>query len=183
MFKPINKSEAAANKSRAMETETIKNGAIPKSLTSRGNQFKVFAVVFICSLFALSTLNSCDKTKKFDGTTWEGDGEKIINAYGSKYTYKGPITISFSSGGNADIKASLKDSKDGDKVNCKGSATYTYDGKNMSIRVKWKSLTAEQFDEEDLLKKFDEETWNGTVDKTTMTLKNVFEENVTFSKQ
>ena len=177
MYHLLSKEAASANSCRAMETrDHTKNGVSPKDQMSRGNQLKIFFVIFLCSIFVLTTFNSCDKSKKMDGTNWEGDCDFVDSYDGEKYS--GTISISFA-GDEADIvaKFKIKDIYYGDSWNeiYKGTATYTLDKKDINIKIKWK----EDYDIDYL----DDGRWRGTIDKTTMTLKNVFGETVKFKKQ
>ena len=174
MFKKINtkKEEAVI----AMESrDHLSNGVSPKDHTNRVNQLKVFAIVLFCSLFTLTTLHSCDKSKKLDGTTWEGECGFDDPTEGN-ITHEGTVSISFTSE-NADIiaKFKVKDTYYGGTENetHKGTATYTCEKNNISIKIKW---DGEMYG-------LDDGKWNGTFDETIITLKNVFGETVKFKKQ
>ena len=149
-----------------------------------------FAIILV-SLFVLTSLQSCDKAKQFEGTTWKSntfetvkilqnididdDGDPIIVR--DTVNFKLIVTISFSKE-NADVVANLSYTHpflgyvNGNE---KGTASYSYKKKDMSVNVRWNRPTAM-----DIL---DQGMWKGTADKTTMTLKNVFDETVTFTKQ
>ena len=111
-----------------------------------------------------------------DGTNWEGDCD-FVAPYDNEVKFSGTISISFA-GDAADIvaKFKVKDIYLDDTWNetYKGTATYTLDKKNINIKVKWK---------DDGVDNIDDGKWTGTIDKTTMTLRNVFGETVNFKKQ
>ena len=98
----VNVDERVAGFSGVMETKTVqKNGMCLKRLMSKWNQlmsvkradvklnFEMksmyakakFAVILVFYLFVFTTLPSCDKSKQFDGTTWEGDCDFYSSDY------------------------------------------------------------------------------------------------------
>ena len=171
-------SEAAVKRDREMGAETIlKTRESLKIHKSKGNQLMSIVSIFFFSLFVMTSLQSCDKAKALDGTTWNGECD-FVDPDDDDITYKGTVTISFV-GDNADIVAKLKgkDAYDGYTWTFteKGTASYTYEKKTITLRVKWKD------DDMDYL---DDGKWTGTVDTKagTMKLKNVFGEAVTFKK-
>jgi len=135
-----------------------------------------FRTILALVLFTLLSLQSCDKAKQLEGTTWEGDCDFTVDRWDEKYD--GTITISFAAD-DADVvaKFKVKDTYYGDTYteNHKATATYTCEKDVVTLRIKWK--TGESFIDD-----IDDGKWSGTFDKTTMTLKNVFGETVRFKK-
>jgi hypothetical protein len=127
---------------------------------------KLWAMIFC--LIASASFNSCDKAKQLEGTTWEGDCDFYSNYYGR---HDGTVSIYFTTT-DADIRADFKN--DGDKVICKGTANYSCDKDQISIRIRWK---------DDWIDDIDDGRWTGKVEKNTMTLRNVFGETVRFKKR
>ena len=161
---------------------------------------KTLAFVLV-SLFAL-IFNSCEKTNKLlEGKTWseyisfydppEAENYPFISQYDPGYfdSYSGRVTIEFTTKEEADVsvKFTVREyyykyisesygwmkSDDGQYEEIyKGVATYTCEGNDVSLRVKWKN--PEAYD-------FDDGKWTGTVDNLhQMTLKNVFGKTVIF---
>jgi hypothetical protein len=135
------------------------------------NSKTVVSILFL-GFFTLTILNSCDKTKKFDGSTWTGDYSSTLD--GDKVS--STITLSFN-GDQVTISGKIKYSGyGGDTEPVKATGNYTYEKKKMSINVTWKS-------DSEWMEYYDEGRWTGSVDKTTMTLNNVIGETVKFTKQ
>jgi hypothetical protein len=144
---------------------------------------KTFFVILFFSFFMLTILNSCDKTKKFDGTTWVGDytGTVYGGEYGDiKVDIKGKITLSFT-GNEVDIKAKVKETyvyqyqTYTDEETYKATGRYKYEKKKMTITL---SDDDDWFESE-----YDDGKWTGTVEKKEMTLSGVIGERVTFTKE
>ncbi|MDR0605267.1 MAG: hypothetical protein LBG80_13270 [Bacteroidales bacterium] len=130
-------------------------------------KLKVTAIIMFIGFFTVTVLNSCDKTKQFDDTTWVGkyDGDEG----------EGEIILSFS---GDQVKAALKIEEGGGLPPHRYESnlvTYTYEKKKMRFTPKWK--------DDDLDDEYDDDAWSGTVDKTSMKLNNVLGESVTFKKQ
>jgi len=143
-----------------------------------------FLVILSFVLLTLIGFYACDKKPdeiKLDGTAWEGDCDfMFVTPDGEgKYQFDGTITIDFAKD-DADVvaKFKLKDMYYGDTENVtfKGTAKYTYEseGDKITVRVNWKGEEPYIYG--------DDGKWTGTVDQTTMTLKNVFGETVKFKK-
>ena len=184
MFNFFSKQETAiVNRDNGVVADsTIKTRANLKSHTSRGYQMMSIFTIFIFSLFVMITLQSCDKAKALDGTTWDGNGSFSYTEYGCSSKGDGTISISLTAG-SADVSAKFKVKDcDSDTWNetYKGSGTYTYDKGNITLNIKWK----ENEDAYPEIDDIDNGKWTGTVDTKagTMNLKNVFGESVTFKK-
>ena len=137
------------------------------------------------SLFALTSLQSCNKEKQFEGTSWESSSFNISETYFDFWleelvtvNYKMTVNVSFNKNNDADIivKLSYIDPRTELPANnvITGRATYSYEKKEMVINVKW---TAEN------MYSIDGGHWTGTVSGTSMALKNVFNQNLTFTKK
>ena len=130
-------------------------------------------------LFTITSLSSCDKAKGLEGTTWEGDFDFmfVTDDGDGRYQFDGTITLDFTAD-EADViaKFKMRDMDDGytENLTFKGRAKYTYESDKITLKVNWKNEEAYVYG--------DEGKWTGTVDKTTMTLKNVFGETVKFKK-
>ena len=121
---------------------------------------------------ALTTFfTSCGKDESLDGQTWVSEsftGQRVSP------NYKCVITLSFTEDQtNAAIR--WKDADDDDTGSCTAKGTYTYDKKEVKIKV---ANAAEGIDE----------TWIGKVDNKTMTLNVVMstwgvDSQVKFTKQ
>ena len=141
---------------------------------------------FLTILFIALTLigfYSCDKKPdeiKLNGTTWVGDCDFIFEVYDDgyyKYDFNGTITIDFTED-KADVVAKFKmidpDYPIPENLTFKGTGTYTRENDNITVRVSWKTDEPYVYG--------DEGKWTGTIDNTTMILRNVFGETVRFKK-
>ena len=143
-----------------------------------------FAIILV-SLFVLTSLQSCDKAKQFEGTTWKSSSFKtsenvLIDPLDEEWVtvnYTIIVTISFNKD-DADISAEASfinpSTNLPDKSLVKGTAKWTYNKKDMSVNARWNTSSVYNLDKGN---------WTGTADKTTMTLKDVFGETVKFTKQ
>ena len=137
------------------------------------------------SLFALTSLQSCNKEKQFEGTTWESSSFDVSETFFDPWSedlvtvnYKMTVTVSFNKNNDADIivKASYVHwiTELPTVTIVKGTASYTYKKDEMSINVKWNAES---------MYALDGGNWKGTVSGTSMALKNVFNQNLTFTKK
>ena len=154
--------------------------------------------VFMMSLLLSASFYSCDKdnapVKDLKDTFWREpivfcDPPDVQEDHVHFFEYKGTISIDFATKDEADIIAnfdvheySYEYTEYGERVlggwggwkeNHKGTATYTYKGNEVSIRIRWRDDDAYDIDNG---------RWTGTVNGNEMNLRNVFGQNVTFFK-
>ena len=148
------------------------------------NSKATVAIILVISLFVLTNLQSCDKAKQFEGTTWESSSfkvsEELYNPWEDEFItveYTITVTISFNKDdANVVARASFIDPNTDFPTNSTviGTAKYTYKKKDMSVNVTWNVASVYGIDNGN---------WKGTVNNTTMTLNNVFNQTVTFTKK
>ena len=137
-------------------------------------------VILVISLLVFTCFYSCDKTKQLEGTTWEGNCQ-FDDPYDKYVHYNGRITLCFA-GNQTDVTAIFEASDDSYKddgtwkVNYKGSANYTFENRNITIKINWKGHSTEW---EDYI---DKGKWMGKANKTEMTLNDVFNQTIVFKK-
>ncbi|MDR1878428.1 MAG: hypothetical protein LBQ64_02555 [Bacteroidales bacterium] len=143
-------------------------------------------IMIALSFFALTTLNSCDKIKKYDGTIWTAQLTKYVDEdkIDSKITLSFvDNSVSISSKCEMVLTHTYYDYYTGQEVTVtdttiwtdRGSGIYTCNKKDIVINV----------EEESYFNNFElGSPWKGTIDKTTMTLSGVYDDQtVTFTKE
>ena len=131
----------------------------------------ILTILLVAALTAFFT--SCSKDESLDGQTW---GSESFTGQLVPPNYKCVITLNFTeSQVNATINWKEADDDDDTGESCTAKGTYTYDKKEVKIKV---VNDIEAIDE----------TWSGKVDKKTMTLDVVMHvwgvgEQVKFTKQ
>ncbi|MDR1878427.1 MAG: hypothetical protein LBQ64_02550 [Bacteroidales bacterium] len=154
-----------------------------------------FTFMIVLGFFALTTFNSCDKTKKYDGTIWTAQyitsNIEFLNYSHKIETWiKYKITLSFIDNSVSIIsKCEVTfidtdiDPYSGDTIiqqsppiqgTDRGKGTYTLSKKDIMINVKGSKGSKKELGS----------LWKGTIDKTTMTLSGVYDDKtMAFTKE